>query len=206
MIKRFFIYSLTTAFLPLVCYSHIFAETTEVIMQESVEKQGSRMDCYFDSISDGDRENLAAQLDSLFQVLVEEGQELYRDLALVCKNENIELESNEQAIELMKESPSGQRILQACRNIFSCLHASSEELNDENLSFDVLLQKLDEIANIWRYYRHSKDMEYAYKDLEMREKELDFKKDLLAWQKEKTDKELAWKRERYARDMVMHKG
>ncbi|MFJ1509656.1 hypothetical protein SBV45_03105 [Chlamydia crocodili] len=200
MIKRFVIYSLAAAFLPLVCCSYSLAETTETI-----EQQSSRMDCCFDSISDGDRENLADQLDSLFQVLVEEGQELYRDLALVCKNENIELESNEQAIELMKESPAGQRILQVCRNIFSCLHVSSEELNNENLTFDVLLQKLDEIANVWRYYRHSKDMEYAYKDLEMRERELDFKKDLLAWQKEKADKELAWKRERCARDMVMYK-
>ncbi|WP_375793116.1 hypothetical protein O1W69_03105 [Chlamydia sp. 12-01] len=205
MIKRFFIYSLTVAFSPLLCCSNIFAENMDTIVQEPVEKQNSRIDCCFDSISDGDREALADQLDSLFQVLVEEGQDLYRDLVLVCKNENIELESNQQAVELMKESPSGQKILQACRDIFSCLDVPSEDLNNENLSFDVLLQKLDEIAQIWRYYRHSKDMEYAYKDLEMRERELEFKRDLLAWQKEKTDKELAWKREKYARDMVVHK-
>ncbi|WP_238374148.1 hypothetical protein [Chlamydia caviae] len=160
------------------------------------------MESYFDSMSNEEREALADQLDSLFQVLVEEGQELYRDLALICKNENIELESDEQAIELMKESPSGQRILEACRDILSCLRMPSEDLNNENLSFDVLLQKLDEIANVWRQYRHSKDMEYVRKDLDMRERELEFKKDLLAWQKEKTDKELTWKRERYVRDIV----
>ncbi|QXE27496.1 hypothetical protein HBN95_02020 [Chlamydia buteonis] len=156
-------------------------------------------------MTDEDRETLASQLDPLFQVLVEESQELYHDLVLICKNENIELENSKQAIKLIKELPSGKRILQACSDIFSSLRVPTDDLNSENLSFDALLQKLDEIAHVWHAYRHSKDIEYAYKDLEMREKELEFKKDLLSWQKEKTDRELAWKRERYAREMVTHK-
>lgn len=52
----------------------------------------------------------------------------------------------------------------------------ADDLNSENFSFDALLQKLDEIAHVWHACRHSKDVEYAYKDLEMREKELEFKK------------------------------
>ncbi|ADZ18969.1 hypothetical protein [Chlamydia psittaci] len=204
MIKRLFIYSLVFAFSPIVSYSNTIAEDAEIVMKESVGHQNFSIDSCFDSMTDEDRETLASQLDSLFQVLVEESQDLYRDLVLKCKNENIELENSKQAVELIKELPSGKRVLQACNDIFSSLRMPADDLNSENFSFDALLQKLDEIAHVWHACRHSKDVEYAYKDLEMREKELEFKKDLLSWQKEKTDRELAWKRERYAREILTH--
>ncbi|WP_348662902.1 hypothetical protein [Chlamydia vaughanii] len=201
MIKRFFIYSLTFALS--LCFN-TFAEETDGCIEESVEQIKS-MDSCFDSVAGDDREALAEQLDSLFHVLIEEGQELYRDLTNTCKSTGIELENDQQAIEFVKESSSGQKILQACRDIFSCLGVPNDELTEENLSLDVLIQKLDEIAQVWRHYRYSKDMEYAYKELDIRERELEFKKDLLSWQKEKTDKELSWKREKYAREMMVHK-
>ncbi|EPP28883.1 hypothetical protein CP8484711_1685, partial [Chlamydia psittaci 84-8471/1] len=78
--------------------------------------------------------------------MVEESQDLYRDLVLKCKNENIELENSKQAVELIKELPSGKRVLQACNDIFSSLRMPADDLNSENFSFDALLQKLDEIA------------------------------------------------------------
>ncbi|AUS60155.1 hypothetical protein [Chlamydia abortus] len=205
MIKRLFIYSLAFTFCPIVSYSHTTTEDVETIREKSVEHQNSSIDSCFDSMTDEERETLASQLDSLFQVLVEESQDLYHDLVLICKNENIELENSQQAVELIKELPSGKRILQACSDIFSSLRVPADDLNREDLSFDSLLQKLDQIAHVWHAYRHSKDIEYAYKDLEMREKELEFKKDLFSWQKEKADRELAWKRERYAREIVTHK-
>ncbi|EPJ33081.1 hypothetical protein CP082626L3_0976 [Chlamydia psittaci 08-2626_L3] len=101
-------------------------------------------------------DTLVSQLDSLFQVMVEENQDLYRDLVLMSKNENIELENSQQSVELIKELPSGKRILQACSNIFSSLRMPTDDLNSQHLAFDSLLQKLDRVAHIWHPYRYPK--------------------------------------------------
>ncbi|BAE81080.1 hypothetical protein [Chlamydia felis Fe/C-56] len=140
--KKYLIYSLTV----LLCCSNVFAEHIDTIVHEPFAGLSSRVDYCFDSISDEDKEALTERIDSLFLVLVEEGQDLYRDLALICKNKNLELENCQQAVELMKETPSGQRILQACKDIFFCLQLPDEEINNENLSFNILLQKLDELT------------------------------------------------------------
>lgn len=40
------------------------------------------------------------------------------------------------------------------------------------------------------------------KDLELRERELAFKEERLSWEREKAEKEWAWKKEQYIRDLV----
>ncbi|EPP36034.1 hypothetical protein BOKEGFJH_00468 [Chlamydia avium] len=179
MVKRFFICNL--AFILSLC-SPIFTEDntqietvdTPIVNEENI-------------VSD-----LNMQLDGLFQVFLEEGQELYQDLLMACQNECFE--NDIQIMEFIKSSDSGKKLLQACEKILTDLHKPSDELTDKDLSCDVLLQKLDEIVKLWQENHRTKDWDYAYRELELREKELEFKKDLLSWQREK-----------YAKDIIMRR-
>ena len=85
------------------------------------------------------------------------------------------------------------------------MQVSSDELIDSEISYDALLQKLEGIVRLWQEHNQAKGREYAYRELELREKELEFKKDLLAWQKEKMAKEIAQKREKYTQDMILRR-
>lgn len=189
MVKRFFIYNLICILS--LCFP-IFAEDAAQIKEE-MHIPGE----------EGAQGDITTQLDELFQVFLEGGQELYRDFLEACQNVNFA--SSLEVVEFIKSSNSGQKLLQACDEILAYLQIPSDETTDSEISYDVLLQKLERIVRLWQEHYQAKGREYADRELELREKELEFKKDLLAWQKEKMTKEIAQKREKYTQDMILRR-
>ncbi|WP_284441681.1 hypothetical protein [Chlamydia gallinacea] len=155
------------------------------------------------SVREGVQGDITTRLDELFEVFLERGQELYRDFLEACQNVNFA--NSLEIVEFIKSSNSGRELLQTCDEILACLQVSSDELIDSEISYDALLQKLEGIVRLWQEHNQAKGREYAYRELELREKELEFKKDLLAWQKEKMAKEIAQKREKYTQDMILRR-
>ncbi|ANH78850.1 hypothetical protein [Candidatus Chlamydia sanziniae] len=144
------------------------------------------------------------QFDILFQVLLEESAKMYEQLEAACKED--EIEDIIQAIEILKASSSGKRLMEVVRDIQACSDCSAcDTMSEECLSSAGILQQLAEITETLQNYSVSTSSDYLDRNLDIREKELEFKRELLAWEKEKAKQDLAWKRESYVRDALLLK-
>ncbi|WP_276816007.1 hypothetical protein [Chlamydia gallinacea] len=190
MVKGFFIYNL-------IC---ILSLCSPIFTEDAAQTKEEEMHI---SVREGVQGDITTRLDELFEVFLERGQELYRDF--LEAGQNVNFANSLEIVEFIKSSNSGRELLQTCDEILACLQVSSDELIDSEISYDALLQKLEGIVRLWQEHNQAKGREYAYRELELREKELEFKKDLLAWQKEKMAKEIAQKREKYTQDMILRR-
>ncbi|EPP34561.1 hypothetical protein CP10139811_0420 [Chlamydia ibidis] len=175
---------------------------SDVIDKGTSTEEYSDIGDFSSSIEEEKTDVVLSNLDSLFQVLADGHQELYQEFLRFEDSSKKDLNDEEQVLYWIRESQAGKKIVSACKDIISVLSLDFEDTSVENGPFHQLFHKLDEVVDIWRERDQSKELAYAYRELEMREKELEFKRDLLAWEKEKVAKELSWKREKYIRDII----
>ncbi|AGW39081.1 hypothetical protein [Chlamydia pecorum] len=123
-----------------------------------------------------------AELDNLLQRFIGDGQELCDDLLALCKENS---EDAQKILQVLSYLSSGKKLLETCQRIVSLVEplegVASQQLVIERVPYN------EECS----HHCHEKE-------LNLRERELEFKKEVFAWKKDYADKRLSWEKEKYA--------
>lgn len=168
-----------------VCFSFLCLPSLgEVISESSVTEEVCN-----DSGAYNEGELL--QLMSVLQSCSEEFQELCARLGLKADSEELVLREplvdsfGDKVIEEEQDGFLGFLVAQ--------LENIAQDLNDSEQLIRTLIER----------QKTAEQIAYMQRELDIRERELEFKKELLAWVKEKTDRELQQQKERLIRDLFL---